>query len=428
VRPARESPIARQAGVLSDFGPTAAGMLVATADLLLLLGLPWYLMQAFRSLDALTLKAAYATCAMAAAVLGEWAAHHLQRTGRLTVSEPGGRRRVLAVLALFLAVLAGVLGTLQGNWFINVPVVTAGAGISFFLAAIALPTPLRSFPFGPRSQGATTRAEMDRFAFGAVLAALLLTFTGPAGEFLVAGVIYAAVAAFSILPGVPVAAAQATPAPATAPPLVDTLVDRAANFLGAAGLRQAPAVTDLVTLAFQILFGLTVYKIKVHMEFSALAIGLLVACGAAGEYVAEAGMRWVKDNRAAAVGAYAGAVVTIGMFAGLAGNAFPPVVFLFWAGVTAAAHWNDRCRGRLEPHGQATAQRLRLQAALAIVTAGWLVWWISTWLAKPHSINLVLTLTGVMIGLRVCAGLLPSAIGQAGKPPARTASSGAPGP
>jgi hypothetical protein len=406
VRPAGE-------GMAGD----ATAALAAVADVLLLVAYPWFLMGAFHSLMALTLKAAYAAAAVAALGAGNDLA--VRRGG---VPPARVRRRLLA-LALLMAATAAALDLLPAGTALEALAVALSAFVAGYLAGGVRPLPARSFPFSPRLPVADSVARLDLSAFAAVLAMLLLTATGGTAAFALLALLYAAIAVVGQPEGAREAAASArllaAPPDRPLPPPLEALAAWAHRVvLGEAGIRRSVAVSDAVTVAFQVLFALAVYKIVVHMEFTALALGLLVASGAAGELAAQAIAPYLTSERNAALAVVASGLWTIGMFAGLAGSAFPPLEFVFWAGAAAGAAGADMGRARLallaRGPGPAAASPLLGPARLAVmVFAGYLVWWLSTFIAKPHSINLVLTFAGVGVGAAAVWVVLPAAVGKA---------------
>jgi|GEM_PF-6626075 len=398
--------------------PSAASMvaaLFAVADTLTLIAFPWFLMGAFHSLLDLTLKAAYAAVAVAAMAYGN---DRAARQGLVT--DPVERRRRLLALAVLLAVTAGVLSLLTPGYASDALAVTLAAGGSGYLLGSVRAMPRRSFPFSPRLPAAASVAAVDLVAFGAVLATLGLTAAGPILVFVLLGAVYAVLALVDPAATDADEAASADPVRATAPlprPLERFVRWGYEVFLGEAGVSRSPIISDAATLAFQVLFALAVYKIVVHMEFTALALGLLIACGAAGEWIVRGIAPYVRDDRTAALGILVGGVWTLGMFAGLAGSAFPPLEFVFWAGAAAGAAWIDICRQRLaalRPAARIAPQTPMLGAPrlVVMVFAGYLVWWISTIISKPHSINLVLTLAGLAVMGALAWTILPSSVGR----------------
>lgn len=402
---------------------TSAGDVTAAvfsvADTLSLIVFPWFLMGAFHSLQDLTLKAAYAAAAVAALAAGD----DLARRFAARPGERQARRRLFALAAL-LAASGLALRLLPTGSSLDALVCVAGAFGAGLLLGSVRALPRRSFPFAPRLPAAASLAALDLAAFGAVLAMLLLTAAGPILVFGLIALLYASVAALGALDvAVDVAAADALDRPSTPPPPLPRPVERLLAWayrvlMGETGVARAPTVSDAATLAFQVLFALAVYKIVVHMEFTALALGLLVACGALGEYLSRGIAAHLGSARNAALAVVAGGLWTIGMFAGLAGSAFPPLEFVFWAGAAAGAATIDRGRARLSAAAPARAgvapvsPMLGAPRLVVMVFAGYLVWWLSTWISKPHSINLVLTMAGVMVGAALVWDVLPAAVGR----------------
>jgi hypothetical protein len=390
--------------------------LFAVADSLVLIVFPWFLMDAFHSILDLTLKAAYAAAAVAALAAG-----NDLTAGRRPPSTLGRRRRLVALAGL-LAVAGATLAIAPTGTAVDALVTAAAAFGTGALLGPVRALPRRSFPFAPRLPAAGSPTAVDVAAFGAVLAALLLTGAGALAAFGVLALLYLILALVGDLEGDLDQAAARAPAPAAVRPLPPP-AERAAAWahrvlVGDAGIARAPVVSDAAAVAFQVLFALAVYKIVVHMEFTALALGLLVACGAAGELAARAVGAYARSERDSALGILVGGVWTIGMFAGLAGSAFPPLEFVFWAGAAAGAAFIDQCRARLAEVRRtgapsALSPMLGAPRLVVMVLAGYLVWWLSTWIAKPHSINLVLTMAGAAVGLALVWDVLPAAVGQA---------------
>jgi hypothetical protein len=397
--------------------PSAA--LFSITDTLSLIIFPWFLMGAYHSLLDLTLKAAYAAVVVAALAAGNDVGRRLA-----PVTWPGGARRNVLVLAGLMAVCAGVLYVVPQGTSVDALVCTAGAMGTGLLLGSVRPLPRRSFPFAPRLPAAGSLAAVDLAAFAAVLAMLLLTATGSILAFVLIAALYAALAAFGNLDaGLDLAAAEASEVmEEQPPPPLPRRLERAVTWtyrvlIGQTGIERAPVVSDAAALAFQVLFALAVYKIVVHMEFTALALGLLMACGAMGEFATRGFVRYLNTPRHATVALVAGGLWTIGMFAGLAGSAFPPLEFVFWAGAAAGAATIDRARARLaalQPRRGIlpVSPMLGTPRLVVMVFAGYLVWWLSTLIAKPHSINLVLTMAGLTVGAALAWVVLPAAIGQ----------------
>lgn len=408
----------------------------AVLDVLILIAYPWFAVTAFHSLAYLTMKAAFASGAVAALAAGEELArviHPLQ--GRPSVLV-GRVRTILAALALWLA-----LSVLAMSWAVSqqpsAVALTAilgafGAGL---LLGLVRPAPRRSFPFAPRMSAIASLRAMDRSAFAAVLATLLLTWTGPTAALLPGVALALGLAVLGRREGLlpeAVRAEESIVRSSSLPRVLLRAADRLHDIVGDQGLLRSRAVADATALAFQVLLGVAVYKIIVHMEFTTLALGLLVASAAVGELVASRSLGYVSDRRLAAIGILVGGLFAIGMFAGIAGSAFPPLEFVFWAGAAFAAAFVDGCRVRVHL-GSGASDPVRWASAYDVpstflgparipvmVWAGYMVWWVSTWLAKPHSINLVLTAAGVSIGFALVWAVLPAAVGQGaltGTPP-----------
>lgn len=396
----------------------ASAALFSVTDTLSLIIFPWFLMGAYHSLLDLTLKAAYAAAVVAALAAGNDLGRRLA-----PVADRRAVRRNLLILAALMAVAGGVLAIVPSGTSVDALVCAAAALGTGILLGSVRPLPRRSFPFAPRLPAAASLAAVDLAAFAAVLAMLLLTAAGSILVFPLIAVLYAALAAFGDLEaGLDLAAADvSTLADAPLAPL-PRLLERFFDWtyrvlLGEAGIARAPIVSDAAALAFQVLFALAVYKIVVHMEFTALALGLLVACGAVGEFATRGLVPYLGSPRNAAIAVVAGALWTIGMFAGLAGSAFPPLEFVFWAGAAAGAATIDRGRARLaalEPRAglAAVSPMLGPPRLVVMVFAGYLVWWLSTFISKPHSINLVLTLAGLAVGAALTWDVLPAAVGH----------------
>ena len=393
----------------------ASAALFSVADSLSLIIFPWFLMGAFHSLLDLTLKAAYAAVTVAALAAGNDLGRRLG--GRLGLLPP---RLCLVLLAALMALCGGALNLVPAGTALDVAICTVAALATGFLLAGFRPLPRRSFPFAPRQPAAATVAAVDLAAFGAVLAMLLLTATGPLLVFALLALLYLALAAFARPEAVPEAAAASEPngpPPALPHRVEDALAWAYRTFLGEVGVKRAAVISDAASLAYQALFALAVYKIVVHMEFTALALGLLVACGAAGEFATRGLIRRLGTQRQAAVAIFVAGLWTLGMFAGLAGSAFPPLEFVFWAGAAAGAAVIDQGRAELatREHGIAlapTSPMLGAPRLVVMVFSGYLVWWLSTFISKPHSINLVLTMAGALVGAALVWVVLPASVGR----------------
>lgn len=391
------------------------GSLFSVADTLTLIVFPWFLMGSFHSLGDLTLKAAYAAVAVAALAAGNDLAE-----ARGAAADAPARRRHLALLAGLMLVTAGVLSVVPAATALVALATSAAALATGYVLGSVRSIPRRSFPFAPRLPAAASLGALDLVAFAAVLACLLLTATGPILVFVLLAAVYGALALFGDLGAAFDTAAAQAPAHPTAPSL-PRWVERFTRWghdvvMGDVGVRRSTVISDAASLAFQVLFALAVYKIVVHMEFTALALGLLIACGAAGEWIASMLRPYLRSDRHAAFGILVGGVWTLGMFAGLAGSAFPPLEFVFWAGAAAGAAFIDMCRARLSELRPAdriapVSPTLGAPRLIVMVFAGYLVWWISTIISKPHSINLVLTMAGLTVGLAMLWAVLPASVG-----------------
>jgi hypothetical protein len=404
----------------------ATQALLATVDVLVLFALPMNLMAAFHVLSDLTLKAAYTAAALAALAAGDEGAVRLSGGRPLT-----GRaaRRTLTGMAAVL--LAGAAAQAWANPLMNATTalvsVLWAAAVGFWGGWVR-PIPRQSFPFATRLGLACSPHGADTAAFSALLGSVVLAWLGPLAGMAVAALLLILVAVWgddaAFAP--PARAVQASPlAPVTRPLPAPwrAVADRLHRWVGDQGLVRSFLVAEGVAVAYQALWALALYKMLVHMEFSILAVGLLAACGALGEWLALRALEYVSDRRLAALGLYAGGLTAVGMFAGIAGSAFPPLEFTFWGGAVAAAAFVDGCRHRLwlgppGPPGQSPWPSTPLARALGplrlwvMLLAGYLVWWVSTWLVKPHSINLVLTVAGCLVALTMVWGVLPAAVGQ----------------
>ena len=404
----------------------------AVLDVLILIAYPWFVVTAFHSLTYLTMKAAFAAASVAALAAGE----ELARVIHPFNGEPsvmiGRFRMILACLGGWLA-LSALAMTFAVSCEPAVVALTAvvgsfGAGL---LLGLVRPAPRRSFPFAPRMSAIASLRGMDRAAFAAVFVTLLLMWTGPLLA-LVPGAVLALALAWrgdrqGLLPE-PVRPEESVAVPGSLPRLAQRIADRIHIIVGDQGLLRSTSVADATALAFQVLLGVAVYKIIVHMEFTILSLGLLIASAAVGELFATRSLGYVSDRRLAAIGILSGGIFAIGMFAGIAGSAFPPLEFVFWAGAAFAASFVDGCRVRIQL-GSRASEPVRWASAYDVpsaflgpsripvmVWAGYMVWWVSTWLAKPHSINLVLTAAGVSIGLAIVWAILPAAVGRGAIP------------
>jgi len=408
----------------------------AVLDVWILIAYPWFVVTAFHSLTYLTLKAAFAAAAVAAMAGGEELARVLRPLASGFAARAARFRWLLAALGAWLALSAGGMWLSAAQSPALIAFTTAvgafGAGL---LLGLVRPAPRRSFPFAPRMSAIASLRAMDRAAFAAVLATLVLTWTGPLFALLPAAAVALGLALWGDFAGL----MPEQPRPGESivharplPRLGLSIADRLHAVVGDQGLIRSPAVADATALAFQVLMAVAVYKIIVHMEFTMLALGLLIASAAVGELVASWALGFMGDRRLSALGILAGGVMVIGMFAGIAGSAFPPLEFVFWAGAAFAAAWVDGCRVRLHL-GATASDPLRWASAFDVpsaflgpsripvmVWAGYFVWWVSTWLAKPHSINLVLTAAGVGVGVAIVWAVLPAAVGRGNTvPPSR---------